>query len=69
MKSIKHKKLFKAQCLNINCKSKEKICKFAYQNRISTTKWQKKGEQQNKLSKIKRHQNKRMKKKTCYGFS
>ena len=47
MKSIKHKKLFKAQCLNINCKSKEKICKFAYQNRISTTKWQKKGEQQN----------------------
>lgn len=44
MRSIKHKNQFKAQCLNINCKSKEKICKFAYQNRISKIKWQKKRE-------------------------
>ena len=71
MKSIKHKKLFKAQCLNINCKSKEKICKFAYQNRISKIKWQKKREplQQKQNQKIKKHQNRRKRKKTCYGFS
>ena len=42
MKSIKHKKQIKTQCFNLNCKSKEKICKFAYQNRISKIKWQKK---------------------------